>query len=46
MSDKRRGIAISDEMALVVGSPGGIDLDDTPGPTVLTPESIPTLSTM
>ncbi len=46
MSDKRRGIAPSDEMPLVVGSPGGIDLDDTPGPTVLTPESMPQLSTM
>ncbi len=30
----------------MVGSPGGIDLDDMPGPTVLTPESMPTLSTM
>ena len=35
MSDKRRGIAPSDEMPLVVGSPGGIDLGDMPGPTVV-----------
>ena len=45
-SDKRRGIESSEAMPLVVGSPGGIDLDDTPGPTVLTPEGMPTLSTM
>jgi amino acid transporter len=46
MSDKRRGIAATDEMPLVLGSPGGIDLDDTPGPTVVTPGTVPTLSAM
>jgi hypothetical protein len=45
MSDKRRGVDTSQAMPLVVGSPGGIDLDDTPGPTVV-PEGLPTLSTM
>ncbi len=45
-SDKRIGIEPSDEVPLVVGSPGAIDLDDSmPGPTVM-PESIPSLSTM
>jgi hypothetical protein len=44
-SDQRHGIAPSDEMPLVLGSPGGIDLDDTPGPTVV-PEGLPTMSTM
>jgi hypothetical protein len=43
-SDQRHGIAPSDEMPLVVGSPGGIDLDDIPGPTVV--ETLPSMSTM
>ena len=30
----------------MVGSPGGIDLDDTPGPTVVTPEAMPQCPTM
>jgi hypothetical protein len=30
----------------VLGSPGGIDLDDTLGPTVVTPGTVPTLSAM
>ena len=33
-------------MPLVLGSPGGIDLGDTPGPIVVTPEAVPSLSTM
>jgi amino acid transporter len=45
-SDQRRGIETSDEVPLVLGSPGGIDLDDTTGPTVVTPEAVPTMSTM
>ena len=32
-------------MPLVVGSPGGIDLDGMPGPTVV-PEGLPSMSTM
>jgi hypothetical protein len=46
ISDKRRGIAETGEMPLVLGSPGGIDLDDTQGPTVVTPGAVPTLSAM
>ena len=46
ITDKRRGIVDSDEMPLVVGSPGGVDFGGMQGPTVVTPESVPTLSTM
>jgi amino acid transporter len=45
ISDKRRGIDDSGPMPLVLGSPGGIDLGDTPGPMVVTPEAVPSLST-
>jgi hypothetical protein len=47
-SDKRAGIAPSDAMPLVVGSPGGIDFDGMPEPTVVAPEAaaMPTISTM
>jgi hypothetical protein len=46
ISDKRRGISDSEEMPLVLGSPGAVDFGGMQGPTVVTPESVPTLSTM
>ena len=46
LSDRRRGIDTSGAMPLVLGSPGGIDLGDTQGPTVVTPDPVPSLSTM
>jgi amino acid transporter len=38
MSDKRLGVAAVDVLPVVVGSPGGIDLDDAAEPAVLEPE--------
>jgi hypothetical protein len=46
ITDKRRGIDDSGEMPLVVGSPGAVDFGGMQGPTVTTPETVPTLSTM
>ncbi len=46
VSDKRHGIAPSDEMPLVVGSPGGVDFGGMPEPTVVPEGTIPTLSGM
>jgi hypothetical protein len=47
LSDKRRGLEPSDQIPLVVGSPGGIDFDPSMAePTVVPAEAMPTLSTM
>lgn len=52
ITDQRRGIAVVDEVPLVVGSPGGIDLDGAGEPVVLeVPQSLdagalPTVSAM
>ena len=52
ITDQRRGIAPSDDMPVVVGSPGGIDLDDAGEPMVLGSagemgaEALPTMSAM
>jgi hypothetical protein len=35
LSDKRRGVLPMDDLAVVLGSPGGIDFDDTGEPVVL-----------
>ena len=42
MTDKRRGIADVAELPVVVGAPGGIDLDGTAEPTVLAPGQLET----
>jgi len=46
ISDQRRGIAPSDEMPLVLGSPGGIDLGESSEPVVVSPGAMPTMSAM
>ena len=46
ISDQRRGIAPSDEMPLVLGSPGGIDLGESSEPVVVSPSAMPTMSAM
>ena len=53
ITDRRRGIApLEDELPVVVGSPGGIDLDDTGEPVVLGSSAeldagaVPTISAM
>jgi amino acid transporter len=46
LSDKRLGLDVSDDMPLVVGSPGGIDLGGMAPPHIATESDMPSMSSM